>query len=334
MKSWKFYLLFLITLACSPDEIGPQGQLEEPSLFQGPRVFIINEGNFGRGNASISAYHPQEQEVQQNIYQSANALPLGDVAQDMKAFNKQYFISLNASSKIVVVDSSSWEAKGEISGVATPRYLAFAASKGFATDLFQKKLWVFDPITQEVINFIPLPSAGKNLEVIGASLYVACGQNLVKLDPWSEEIESSISMSGRIASLSTLQGRLFALCHSNPAMIYEVYPDKEPEVVFQFQAEASPAFLCASESKGTLLINSDEDILKIDPSNNFSGSVLFSYSGQNIYGMNVDPKSGDIYLADALDYNQASRILRYAATGELLDSFDAGVISNGFFFSR
>jgi hypothetical protein len=54
--------------------------------------------------------------------------------------------------------------------------------------------------------------------------------------------------------------------------------------------------------------------------------------GWNIYGLNPDPVTGDIYISDAVDYQQASHIWRYSQTGVNLDHFNAGIISNGFVF--
>jgi hypothetical protein len=48
------------------------------------------------------------------------------------------------------------------------------------------------------------------------------------------------------------------------------------------------------------------------------------------YGLTVDPTTGDVYVADAIDYQQQGMIYRYSAQGELLDEFYVGIIPGAF----
>jgi DNA-binding beta-propeller fold protein YncE len=51
-----------------------------------------------------------------------------------------------------------------------------------------------------------------------------------------------------------------------------------------------------------------------------------------LYGINVNPENGDIYVADAIDYTQSGAIYRYSTEGILIDQFKVGVIPNGMVF--
>jgi hypothetical protein len=61
-------------------------------------------------------------------------------------------------------------------------------------------------------------------------------------------------------------------------------------------------------------------------------SPLVISQGWNIYGLDSNPVNGDIYISDAVDYQQASHIWRYSQSGTLVDHFAAGVISSGCVF--
>ena len=52
-------------------------------------------------------------------------------------------------------------------------------------------------------------------------------------------------------------------------------------------------------------------------------------SGQ-VRMLGLDPSNGDVYVADAIDYQQQGQILRYSQDGELLDSFYVGIIPGAF----
>jgi hypothetical protein len=52
------------------------------------------------------------------------------------------------------------------------------------------------------------------------------------------------------------------------------------------------------------------------------------------YALGIAPDTEEIYVGDALDYQQRSIIYRYSAEGELLDTFTAGVIAGDFCWKR
>ena len=54
------------------------------------------------------------------------------------------------------------------------------------------------------------------------------------------------------------------------------------------------------------------------------------YKDTIYYGLTIDPESGDVYVADAIDYVQQGMIYRYSKERELLDSFYVGIIPGAF----
>jgi hypothetical protein len=52
------------------------------------------------------------------------------------------------------------------------------------------------------------------------------------------------------------------------------------------------------------------------------------------YALGVAPDTEEVYVGDAIDYQQRSIIYRYSADGELLDRFTAGVIAGDFCWKR
>ena len=47
-------------------------------------------------------------------------------------------------------------------------------------------------------------------------------------------------------------------------------------------------------------------------------SPFTTQNGRNLYGLGVDPVTSDVYVSDALDYVQLSRIYRYDKSGNLI----------------
>ena len=51
-----------------------------------------------------------------------------------------------------------------------------------------------------------------------------------------------------------------------------------------------------------------------------------------LYGLGIDPVNGNIYVGDALDYQQSGTITRFTESGTPIDTFKAGIIPGRFCF--
>jgi hypothetical protein len=58
--------------------------------------------------------------------------------------------------------------------------------------------------------------------------------------------------------------------------------------------------------------------------------VFLPYDGTLYYGLTIDPVSGDVYIADAIDYVKQGMVYRYSKDKEPLDSFYVGIIPGAF----
>ncbi len=48
------------------------------------------------------------------------------------------------------------------------------------------------------------------------------------------------------------------------------------------------------------------------------------------YGLTVNPDNGEVYIADAIDYQQQGMMYRYSPQGKLIDEFYVGIIPGAF----
>ena len=68
-------------------------------------VLIGNEGNFQYGNASLSIYNKETNEINNGVYESLNQANLGDVLHSMYQVDHEIYLIINNSGKIIIIET-------------------------------------------------------------------------------------------------------------------------------------------------------------------------------------------------------------------------------------
>jgi hypothetical protein len=333
--------LFLLALSCTPKEIGPQAvNPSSPGEIRGRKVILINQGNFGRGGSSISVYVPSLKKHYPAVYSGANeGNTIGDVAQSMVSYNQHYLTVVNGSAYIAVMDTGTFEFLDSIKGAYNaPVYAAIFNNRAFATDLFTGSLWTIDLTSKTVTVSVPLPAPGSRIMTWNGLIAVAAGDQLVLVDGGTANVDTMIELSStldrmRIAPDSTL----WVMCEGNssePGELIRIRPDLSIDFTFSLPGEGA-RFLSINQQNGRILVKLPGGIYTLvnDNTLNFQLKKLIDLTNENVYALDVDPWTGDIYMADALDFDQHSDIYRYDSTGILLDQFKGGIITGNFHFT-
>ena len=65
-----------------------------------------------------------------------------------------------------------------------------------------------------------------------------------------------------------------------------------------------------------------------------SQSPFFSVADAvNIYGIGVNPNTGEVYVGDSKAFDGVGEVFRYSVNGTFVESFSVGVGPNGFAFN-
>ena len=93
-----------------------------------------------------------------------------------------------------------------------------------------------------------------------------------------------------------------------------------------FPLTDSPTELCTADG-GNTLYWLNKDVWKMDiHSDALPAEPFVRNIGTIFYGLAIDSKRSEIYVADAIDYQQQGMVYRYSSQGEILDTFYVGVI--------
>ncbi len=323
-------------------------------------IFVYNEGNFMYGNASLTYYDPETREVIENVFFNTNGIPLGDVAHSMTIRDSLGYVVVNNSGRIYIFNTSTFEVKGKITGLTSPRYIHFVSeTKAYVSDLYARSITVVDPISMEVTGSIPVNNSNsesyqhttEQMLQYDRFVYTNCwsfDQQVLVIDSELDLVVDSIEVLKQPNSMVLDRHHsLWVLCDGGAegspygfeagGLLKIGAGSTEPEIILSFPLGESPRDLKINGTGDTLFfINEDvyrfavkgmtEPELLIESP--YEGSMMSGY-----YGLDVDPLSSEIYVADAIDFVQRGMVYRFSPEGVAVDTFRTGIAPGGFCFN-
>ena len=286
-------------------------------------LFIVNEGMFQYGNATLSYYDPETKTVENEVFHRANAFKLGDVAQSMTLHNGVGWIAVNNSHVVFAVDPDTFREVGRITNLTSPRYIHFVSDeKAYVTQIWDNRIFIVNPKRYEITGYIECPDmtaeSGSTEQMVqyGKYVFVNCWsyQNrILKIDTETDRVVGQLTVGIQPASLYRIDAETFSV-----------------EKQFRFRKGDSPSEMQLNGTRVTLYWI-DRDVWRMP----VAGEQLpvrpfLEYKETKYYGLTVDPANGDVYVADAVDYQQQGVVYRYTAKGEPVDEFHVGVAPGAF----
>ena len=367
MKHLSIYIIFLLALlqSCMDDDaLRDFDRLQRKETGKG--VFIINEGNFMYGNASLSYYNIGTKEITNNVFYNTNDLPLGDVAQSMTINDSLGYIVVNNSGKIYVININTFKYIGKITGLVSPRYIHFINDeKAYITDLYAKKITIVNPLTYSIIDSINVNNNETNFYQHSTEqmlpynnyLFVNCwsyDNKILVINADIDKVIDSIEVTKQPNSMVIdKNNKLWVLSDGgfadspygqDTAAITKINADN-------FEIEKIYKFPTLNSSPTKLQINGTKDTLSFIYGNWGNGNVknggIYQMSINDdklpktpcieqktrlFYGLGIDPNNSDIYVTDVIDNTQNGYVYRYNAKGFPIDTFKVGIIPGTFCF--
>ena len=342
----------LLFTSCNNDDDSTHEPQETGDYANG--VFILNEGNFGASNASVS-FLSETGELENNIYQTVNGENLGDTAQSIYVEDEKAYIVLNGSGTLEIVDRYSFETIGTVStGLANPRYFIIENGKGYVSNWGDPSnpaddyIAVIDLGNYTVTATIPVAEGPERLEAENGKLYIAhlggwgFGNTVSVLNTSNQTISVSIPVHDMPNSLGEENGVLYVLCGGKPAWtgeettasLYKINTSDHSILnSFEFPNGQHPTQL--SEENGNLYFTIDAAVFKAEMGMTaLPTAPLFNTAAQgvfSIYGFAVE--NGKIYVGDAGDFSSNGKVFIYSNSGNLENQFTVGPLPNGFAFN-
>ncbi|MEO8535734.1 MAG: DUF5074 domain-containing protein [Flavobacterium sp.] len=323
--------------SCSSDDETPEIEIPLGAYENG--VFILNEGNFGTPNASVSYVSNDLATFQNDIFKLVNpATVLGDVAQSMTFSGEKAFIVVNNSNEVEVVNRYTFKSLATITTkLENPRYSVVLNDKLYVTNAISNAVTVYDAKTYAFIISIPLNKTAEKIIAANGKLYVTngafgSGDEVTVINTATNTVSKTITVENGVNSIEEKNGNVYVLC-ANDAKSKLFKINTTTDVATSFESATLTEALNMDIDGDKIYYTKGTGVYAMNlTATSFSETPLFSVkdnSWSTFYGFGVI--DGKIYSGDANAFTSDGTVIIYSSTGAVLKTLTVGRGPNGFY---
>ena len=347
--------LALLAVACGEDDGGFVD--DTPADASGAGVYVLNEGGFGQGNASLSFYDAVTGELTESVFATANGRALAPTANDIVLRDNQLWIVVNNSETVEVLAVGTHLLAGTVTFAAgsSPTTIAFdgATGKGYVPLRFGNALARIDPVSFQQDGILEVGTNPQEAVVSDGKVYVTdsgfgSGTTVTVVDTATFTISSIIEVgTNPTAIVAPDNGKIVVLASGvtwdNPDTPED---DRTPGAIVVIDAASGtvtnsiPLDSGAADRmelgvNGVAYFLTFGAVASFDTNSESLQPELISaaaHGAAGFYGLSVNPSSGLIYVTDAKDYTTAGDVYVFEPTGALVRKFTADLLPRAMAF--
>jgi YVTN family beta-propeller protein len=347
-----FISIVALMIGCQSNPSGPSG-----STASAPTgVYVVNEGNFQRGNASLTFYMPDSNKAIQNVFALANSRDLGDTGNDIVTYGSKAYVVVSGSQKVEVISTTDHKSVGTLvlPGQRTPYdIVVLSDAKAYISNVMDSSVTAFNPSTLQIVfDRIKVGANPMGIAYANGKLYV-CNSG------YGYDNTVTVLNAGTGALIKTI------VVGDSPSEV-GVGPNNVVIVKCDGRSDyGNPA----NDTPGAIaVINSDNDVVVIKAilplatyghpgrmtvsSKGYGyfagkmGIIRFSFTGSTLnvegtpfatmqaYGLTIDDVTDRLYATDPKDYVQSGEVIVFDSKGAVYKQFPAGVIPGAIAFKQ
>lgn len=332
----------LSLVACTEDE-----HISKSKYNEG--VLIINEGNFGSGDGSITHYNQTAARATQNIFRNSLGDFAGNVVQSLTLHENKAYLVINGDNKIEVVDGTDFQAIRTITNpqLDKPRYMEIIDGKAYISvwgaydqfySLVDSYIMVYDLNTGTfAANNIDTDEGTENLlyaeERLFASNYnYGASRTVSVIDPADNSVVDHVELAAGPAGMVTdINGKLWVVCvgawGATEGQLYRINPltlEVEQEITIQ----GVPGMdIATTPDKQHILYTVGKNIYKlpIAATQEVETPLFNAVDVVSLSAIQVDAATGNIWIGDTPSYTNPGSVFVYTALGMPLISVGVGI---------
>ncbi len=311
------------------------------------RSFILNEGAYGDNNTKITFYAPNKDAEDKNnnlipnFYFAQNKKGLGDTGQDIAEYDGNIYVIVYGSKLLLKLNAAGVEEKrlsfSEKDG--SPRYMAIKDDKIYVT-LYSGKVARIDANTLTVEKYVNVNSNPEQIVEAKGKLYVANSGwgkektiSVINMESFTKEKDIQVIINPNY--LLKANDEVYVISFGDYGEIPYTFQRIKADDSYENIAKAS---YFAEYNNTIYLVHSETNWATYSTVNKF-----FTYNSQThqlnetsfltnmpdelksklIRGINIDKKTGDIYILTANKTTNGD-IYRFKNNGNFIEKFDCG----------
>ncbi|MFC4685660.1 YncE family protein [Epilithonimonas pallida] len=331
-----FASALLLVASCNDDDFNFKNQEKSYS-----GILVSNEGNFGTPSGEVSFIPADFSTIENGIYKKVNNADLGDVVNNIGFSGDQAYIVANNSNKIEVVNRFRFNKTATITdNVKQPRYITFANNSFYVTNSTyngDQYVAVYNSANNNFVKKINFTDTVERIVSAGNKVFVQHASygfgNKISVINSANEVEKLITLPhGQITKTVAADNAVYTLTNDYvDTYLYQINAAGEITKETKYAGISNGENLSIGNNK--VVFNSKGNVYVTDlsgtstPVPTFTIAPFTDYS--TIYALEV--LNGKIFISDAKDYKEASKISVYSLTGNLEKTFSAGIIAGGFY---
>jgi len=343
-------ILTMVFLSCEES-----GWNEDPPGKYEHGGFVVNEGTFGSGNASVSFIDFDNDTIHNEIFYAENQRPVGDVLQSICIHDDFAYLVVNESDKVEVTSVSDFREKTTVTGLDGPRYMTVSGNKGYISQWGEGgSVAVVDLATHQVIKTIPAGTGPEGILAIGHTVWVANGggwavdSTLMIIDTATDEVIDTLSVGYNPKEMVTdSRGDVWVLCYGH--IVYNAdwsvaaeFGSKLVKISAQDLLPVKEIPIGKSLHPQHLDIDKPQHTLYVGGGFGFNGiykihTRVTSFPATPaidgfFYGFNYHTANRSIFACEAPDFTKPGKIHVFSEDGIKITEYTAGIGPNAVVF--
>jgi DNA-binding beta-propeller fold protein YncE len=319
-------------------------------------VYVVNEGNFQRGNSTLTVYLPDSNKAYQDVFAIANGRNLGDTGNDIVVYGGKAYIVVSGSQRIEVISLATNKSVGTITfqGKRDPYKLVILNdAKAFVTNLSDSSITEFNPSTLQIVTdrikvgANPMGIAGANGKVYICNSGFGSDSTVTVLNATSGTLIKTVFMGDSPSEIGVgPNNEVIVKCdgrsdyakpaNDTPGSISKINTDNDvvfSKVTLPLATYGHPGRMTIS-SKGVGFFQAKTGVIKFS----YTGSIISvggtPFSTIAAYSLAYDDATDLLYVTDPRDYVQPGDVYILDTNGATVRQFLGGIIPGAIAFKH
>jgi DNA-binding beta-propeller fold protein YncE len=319
-------------------------------------VYVVNEGNYQRGNSTLTIYLPDSNKAYQDVFAIANGRNLGDTGNDIVVYGGKAYIVVSGSQRIEVISLATSKSVGTLTfpGKRDPyRLVILNDAKAFVTNLSDSSVTEFNPSTLQVVTdrikvgLNPTGIAGANGKVYICNSGFGFDSTVTVLNATTGGLIKTVFLGDSPSEIGVgPNSEVIVKCdgrsdyakpaNDTPGSISKINADNDvvfSRVTLPLVTYGHPGRMTIS-SKGVGYFQAKNGVIKFS----YTGSTISvggtPFSTIAAYGLAYDDATDRLYVTDPRDFVQPGDVYILDTNGATVKQFLAGVIPGAIAFKH